>query len=69
MPSSSPILFERARVGSLTRDRKPDDPELIEARSNLRVLVLERHVRKALAEGLTPEQAARIAELLAGGDN
>lgn len=58
---------ERARVASLTRSRKPDDPELIEARRNLRALRLAAHVEKALAGApqLNDDQRATIARLLA----
>lgn len=62
---------ERARVASLTRSRKSDDPELIEARRNMRALKLEEHVLRVVAEAppLTNEQRERIASLLrVGGD-
>lgn len=65
---------ERARIGGLSSrpNRQPDDPELIEARRNLRALRLEEHVRKTLAEAppLSDEQRERIAALLhvGGGD-
>lgn len=60
---------ERARVASLTRSRKPDDPDLIEARRNLRALRLVEHVQKALADAppLTNEQRETVARLLIGG--
>jgi hypothetical protein len=60
---------ERARVASLTRSRRPDDPELVEARTSLRALKLEEHVRKAIdaAPPLTDEQRTRIAALLRTG--
>lgn len=63
---------ERARVASLTRSRTADDPELIEARRNLRAVRLAEHVAKALeaAPPLTEEQKAAVARLLtptAGG--
>ena len=69
MSSSSPMLFERARVASLSRDRGPDDPELIEAKRNLRALMLETRVRTALAADppLSPEHIERIMAVLAGG--
>lgn len=67
---------ERARIASLTRSRTADDPELIEARRNLRAIRLQEHVAKVVAEAppLTMEQRHRIAQLLAphvvagGGD-
>jgi len=57
---------ERARVASLTRSRKPDDPALVEARRNLRAERTADYIRKVLAEAppLTDEQRARLAELL-----
>lgn len=62
---------ERARVASLTRSRKADDPELVEARRNMRALKLEEYVLRVVDEAppLTNEQRERIAALLrAGGD-
>lgn len=62
---------ERARIAGMSSrpNRPPDDPELIEARRNLRALRLEDHVRKVLAGAppLTDEQRERIAELLRAG--
>lgn len=60
---------ERARVASLTRSRTPDDPELVDARRNLRAERLAEHVRKVVAEAppLSDEQRDRIAAILRGG--
>lgn len=60
---------ERARIAALSRARESDDPDLIEARRNLRALRLEDHVRQVVAEAppLTTEQRARIAALLKVG--
>lgn len=60
---------ERAKLASLSRSRKPDDPDLTEARRNLRALRLEEHVREILAKAppLTDEQRDRIAGLLRAG--
>lgn len=65
---------ERARVAALSRcvksgERAPDDPELQDAKRNLRALRLEDHVQKVIAEAppLTPEQRDRIAVILRGG--
>lgn len=57
---------ERARVASLSRSRKPDDPSLLEARRNLRAARAEDYVRKLVdsAPPLTDEQRARLAALL-----
>ena len=62
----------RARVAALSRDRAPDDPELIEARRSLRADRLADHVRRVVAEAppLSPSQGFnRIALLLRGGSN
>ena len=57
---------ERARVASLSRSRDPQDPDLIEARRNLRCLRLEDHIRKVIAEAppLSDDQRSRLAGLL-----
>ena len=59
---------ERAKVASLTRSRTPDDPELVDARRNLKALRLEDHVRRTMESWppLTPDQCARVAALLGG---
>jgi hypothetical protein len=62
---------ERARIAALTRSRAADDPQLVEARRNLRAERLAEHVRRVVSEAppLTEEQRARIAVLLTrGGD-
>lgn len=60
---------ERAKVASLSRSRTPDDPELIDARRNLRAERLAEHVAKVVAEfpPLSDEQCQRIAGLLLAG--
>lgn len=62
---------QRAKVASLSRSRPANDPELIEARQNLKALKLEEYVRNVVdqAPPLRPDQADRIAALLrpAGG--
>ena len=57
---------ERAKVASLSRIRPSDDPELVEARQNLKALKLEEYVSKVVSEAppLTDEQANKIAALL-----
>ncbi len=57
----------RAQVATLSRSRSADDPDLVEARRNLRAARLEDHVEKALADvpPLTEAQRLRIALLLA----
>lgn len=52
----------RARVASLSRDRSPNDPELIEARQCMQAARVVDRVRDALESdlGLTPEQRVEI---------
>lgn len=60
---------ERARIGALTRSRPDDDPELVEARRNLRAIRLEQYITEKVAEAppLTQDQRDRLASLLRGG--
>lgn len=60
---------ERARVASLTRSRTPDDPDLVDARRNLKAARLEAYIEKVVAEAppLTAAQRDRLAVLLRGG--
>jgi hypothetical protein len=60
---------ERARVASLSRSREPDDPELVDARRNLRVERLADYIRRTVdaAPPLTTEQRDRLAAILRGG--
>lgn len=57
---------DRARVASLSRSRTADDPDLIDARRNLKAAKLEEYVSRVVAEApqLTPAQVDRIAALL-----
>ncbi len=57
----------RAKVASLSRDRRPDDPELIQARHDLRAALLQRQVSDALPQ-LSDEVRRDLADLLVGGD-
>jgi len=56
----------RARVAALSRDRAPDDPELLNARRDLREERLAAAIRKAVdaAPPLSDEQRTRLAALL-----
>lgn len=58
----------RARVGALSRSRSANDPELLQARRELREAMLAEHIAKAVAEAppLTDEQRDRLATLLRG---
>ena len=72
MPTSATSWrSERARIAGMSSrpNRAPDDPELIEARRNLRALRLEDHVKKVLAGAppLSDEQREHIAALLRAG--
>jgi hypothetical protein len=63
------IAHYKATAAALTRSRPADDPDLIEARRNLRAAVLAAHVEKSLAgaPALTDSQRRGIARLLIGG--
>lgn len=57
---------ERARVASLTRSREPSDPDLVDARRNLRAARLEDYIKKVVDEAprLNDDQLRRLAVLL-----
>lgn len=59
----------RARVAALTRSRSDDDPDLIDARRELKVARLEEYVAKTLATApeLTEQQLEHISRLLKPG--
>lgn len=59
---------ERARVASLTRSRTANDPELVDARRNMRAARAEDYIRKLVdsAPPLTDAQRDRLAVLLRG---
>lgn len=61
---------ERARVASLTRSRTSDDPELVNARRNLKAERLAEYIRRTVdaAPPLSAEQRDRLAILLRGSD-
>lgn len=61
---------ERARIASLSRSRTPDDPDLLEARRNLRAERLADHIKRTVdaAPPLSAEQRDRLALLLRGGE-
>ena len=68
-PTKSSWTHHRARVAALSRDRLPDDPDLIEARRDLRAERLADQIRKTVdaAPPLSREQLDRLATLLRGG--
>ena len=57
---------ERARVAALSRDRAPDDPELLDARRKLRAERLALAIREIVeaAPPLTDAQRRELAVLL-----
>lgn len=59
----------KAKVGALSRSRDDADPELVEARRNLKAERLAEHVLRAVNTGptLTPEQYRRLAGILQAG--
>lgn len=59
----------RAQVASLSRSRTPDDPDLVEARRNMRAERLADYIKRTVdaAPPLTPEQRARLSLLLSSG--
>ncbi len=69
-----PISKERAHargvVAGLSRDRRPDDPQLVEARRNLAALSIEAHIARVVAEAPPLTEGARrdrLAVLLRDG--
>jgi hypothetical protein len=69
MASSSATAHHRARIAALSRDRAPDDPEIVEARRSLRAQRLQEHVKKVI-DGwpkLTDAQLDDVAALLRVG--
>jgi hypothetical protein len=67
MAAPSPATaHRRARVGALSRDRHPDDPELLAAKRDLAAANIEDYVTRVIsaAPPLTDEQRCRLAELL-----
>ena len=60
------VAHQRARIASLTRDRQPDDPELVDARRELAAANIIEYVTKQLAKAppLTADQRNALAELL-----
>ena len=60
---------ERARIAGLSRDRAPDDPELVEARRNLKTERLADYIERVVdaAPPLTGGQRERLVTLLRSG--
>lgn len=66
---SAEITRRKMRVAALSRYRDPADPELIDARRDLRAGKLVDYVQRTLAEfpPLTREQLDAVGALLAAG--
>ena len=64
-PSSALIRHHRARIAALSRDRAPDDPDLVAARRQLALANLTDHVRK-VTDGW-PELTGDVGVLLRTG--
>ncbi len=61
------VASHRGRVGRLSRDRAPDDPELVDARRSLAAARLEDYIAKTVAAAppLTAAQLARLRNIFA----
>jgi hypothetical protein len=68
MPDNS-MSSLHARVASLSRTRKPNDPELVKVREQLEYAKLERKITAALDDGppLSRDQQERICALVCDG--
>lgn len=66
MTTTHEWTHHRARVAALSRDRTPDDPELVDARRSLRAERLADYIKRTVDEAppLTDEQRARLVSLL-----
>ncbi len=66
MPTPPTVAHHRARVGALSRDRRPDDSEFLAAKRDLAAANIEEYVNRVIAAAppLSDEQRTRLAELL-----
>lgn len=64
---SAQSRHHRARVGALSRSRRTDDPEFLDAKRRLAEANIAEYIEKVLAEAppLTDEQRVALADLLA----
>ena len=60
---------ERARIAALSRSRQPDDPDILEARRNLKAARLEEKICGIVdaAPRLSAAQRVQLARLLNSG--
>jgi len=67
-PASTNWRSPRARIASLSRSRTPDDPDLQDARRDLRSARLADYIARTIAGAppLSTEQRDRLALLLRG---
>lgn len=65
------VLHYRGRVAGLSRDRLPDDPELLDAKRRLRAAGLSMHIAEVVdqAPPLSQSQRDELARQLRGGDD
>lgn len=66
---TSAFNHHRGRVAALSRSRTADDPELVDARQNMRAERLADYIKRTVdaAPPLTNAQRDRLALLLKGG--
>ena len=66
----SKMFTERGRVAALSRSRRPDDPDLIDAHRRLTEARLEAYIRRTVdaAPLLSAETRDRLAVLLRGAE-
>ena len=64
----SDVLHYRGKQAALTRSRSADDPELLDAKRDLRAAKLEAEIRRTVdaAPQLSAIQRQRLAALLTG---
>jgi hypothetical protein len=67
---TSAFNHHRGRVAALSRSRTADDPELVDARQNMRAERLADSIKRAVATWppLSEAQRHTLAQLLKGGD-
>jgi hypothetical protein len=67
----SAFNHHRGRVAALSRSRTADDPELVDARQNMRAERLAAYIQRQLAAAppLSSEMIETLATLLRGGAN